>query len=404
MKQQAGGTAVVATMAFLVMLGAGVVIPAVRPMFASIGASESQMHAFMSVNMIGAAVGAPLLGAWADRRRIHRALVIALAVADAALLFATTLHVGVGALLALRVLQGATNVGVLSITLGAIATAGRSHARAAGVGGSAVMVAVAIGPAVGGALLRLGPMMPVRFASGLALAAALVAVLCGAPLSSRGERPRTSESIKTLLRDPHLVVPAALAFAERFTVGCFVVTFALYAHEVRHLTDTQTALSYSLFLVPFAVATYPLARARRLSRATMLFAGGIAYGVTFLTFGVTSGLQLAAALVVAGASSAMVYAPSLCFVAAAGAGGKRATAMAVFHAAGCLGMMLGPAVAGIASAILRRAGTAAQTRYALIFVIGGVAQLVTMKLLAGRIHALRTSERDVGQETTTSPA
>lgn len=399
MSSRLGASTIVASMAFLVMLGAGVVIPSVRPMFASLGATESQMHAFMSVNMIGAAIGAPLLGAWADRRNAHRPLIVALALTDAALLFATTLKVGVGWLLAMRVVQGATNVGVLSLTLGAISMAHGRRTRAAGAGGAAIMGAVALGPAVGGALLRLGPLAPLRAAACLALASGVLALVFGARLSSVGERaPRAvsaGAALNELTSDPRLFVPAALAFAERFTVGCFVVTFALYAHEVRHLSDAQTSLGYSAFLIPFAVATYPLARTQRLSRGSMLALGGAMYGASFLSFGLASGPLLGVALVVAGASSAMVYAPSLCLVASAGASGRRATSMAFFHGAGCVGMMLGPAVAGIASAVGRHAGLSAHARYSLVFTIGGLVQLAVVWALRGSILRLRNGDEAV---------
>jgi MFS family permease len=390
----------VALMAFSVMLGAGAVIPSVRPMFAALGASESSMHAFMSVNMVGAAIGAPLLGGWADRRGLHRLLCVVLALLDAALLWSTTLTLPITLLLALRMLQGAANVGVLSLVLGAISAGERGHARAVGLGGGAVMAAVAIGPAFGGALLSLGPLAPIRAASVLAIMTALIAAVLGRPLDDARAPSQHTGGLRAMLVDSTFVVPAALAFAERFTVGCFVVTFALYAHEVRHLTDAQTALRYSLFLVPFAAATYPLARSRVASRSTLLMVGGVLYGACFIVFGALSGAALAVALVLAGVSSAMVYAPSLCLVAIAGKRGRRATAMAAFHAAGCVGMMLGPAVAGIASATMRAAGVGASTRYATVFVIGGVAQLLIMTLLAPRISALRVKNNQHTHDTT----
>ena len=198
------------------------------------------------------------------------------------------------------------------------------------------------------------------------------------------------QKLRALAADPLFVAPALLAFAERFTVGCFVVTFSLYANHVRHLSDSQTGLHYSLFLVPFALATYPFARGTdRFPRGTMMTVGGVLYGVAFLTFGFTSGAALVAALMFAGLSSAMVYGPSLCCVARVGGGGERATSMALFHAAGCLGMLLGPAVAGIASALMRNAGVADPTRYSAVFILAGFAQLAAMVALRAPLRRLR---------------
>ena len=187
------------------------------------------------------------------------------------------------------------------------------------------------------------------------------------------------------------MAPALLAFAERFTVGCFVVTFALYASHVRHLSDGETALHDSIFLGPFAVATYPLARAaRRGAGPALMTIGGVAYGVIFLTLGRSSGAGLMAALAAAGVSSAMVYGPSLECLARASLPHRSATAMALFHAAGCVGMLLGPAIAGAASAAMRRAGLADGDRYAAGFGMAGIAQLVAMVAGHRSLGALRS--------------
>ena len=405
-------TATVATMAFLVMLGSGVIMPAVRPFLGEQRHfSEGTLHAFMSVNMLGAAIGAPLAAILADRARAHRAVCIALALLDATLLGACTLDLSAPAILALRACQGAANVGVLSIVLSSVArdrSTSKPHTTTLGVAGAGIMLAVALGPAVGGALLRLGTVAPLRAAAALALVVASIAA--GSPTAFDGITPRGSRRIdvRTLARDPLFMAPALLAFAERFTVGCFVVTFSLYAHDVRHLSDGETGLHYSLFLLPFALATYPFARGtERFPRGTMMTVGGVLYGITFLTFGWTSGVGLGVALMLAGLSSAMVYGPSLCCVAKVGTGTERATSMALFHAAGCLGMLLGPAAAGILSAILRHAGFADPTRYATVFMVAGAAQLAAVVALRSPLRRLREAdaalERAPGASLTMNP-
>ncbi len=393
--------AAVAVMAFLVMLGGGVVTPSVRPLLgAQRHFSESTMHAFMSVNMLGAALGAPLAAAIADRYRAHRLVCIVLALVDAGLLFACALPLDAAQILALRTLQGATNVGVLSIVLASIArdrSADKPHGATVGAAGAGIMVAVALGPAVGGALLRHGADAPLHAAALLALTVAAIAACSPAALGT-GPRPASSapgrRRLVALVRDPLFVAPAALAFAERFTVGCFVVTFSLYANGVRHLSDGETGLHYSYFLLPFALATYPFARGtERLSRGSLMTVGGVIYGLVFLLFGWTSGPALIAVLMVAGLSSAMVYGPSLCCVAKVGDGADRATAMALFHAAGCLGMLLGPAVAGIASALMRHAGVLDPLRYAAVFSLAGLLQLIALCALRGTLRRLVDAER-----------
>jgi MFS family permease len=380
---------------FLAMLASMLIVPAVRPALAASGAGESTMHAFMSVNMLGAAVGAPILSWFADRRSAHRELGIALALLDAALVALTALPIPVAALLVTRTIQGAANVGLLSILM-AMATrseceAATSHAKL-GATGVAMTAAIAAGPALGGLLLALGPRAPFFAASAidLSIGVALATAAGSVRLARRAPRPRLE-----LGKNPLLVVPLVMAFTERFTVGCFVVSFAVYAHEALGLSDRATSLRFTLFVVPFALAMVPMWRlSERLSRARVLAWGGVAYGAAFLLLAFTRGPALDLALVLCGVTSAMMYAPSLCYAGSLAPRHGRATAMALFNAAGCLGMMLGPAVAGIVSAVLRSGGHDARVRYPVVFAAAGLVQLTAMLLLRRRVRALREAEAD----------
>lgn len=256
---------------FLAMLGSMVIVPAVRPALAASGAGEGAMHAFMSVNMLGAAVGAPLLSWLADKRRAHRELAVGLAVLDAALIATTALPIPLAALLVARTVQGAANVGLLSILMALVTRAEgaepASHAKL-GATGAAMTAAIAIGPPLGGLLLGAGPQAPFFAAAGLDLAVggALLLAYAAPPLVQRRPRPRIQ-----LAKNPLLLVPLVMAFTERFTVGCFVVSFAVYAHEALGLSDRATSLRFSLFVVPFALAMFPMWRAaERFSRARTL--------------------------------------------------------------------------------------------------------------------------------------
>src|SRR5262249_41554005 len=68
---------------FIQMLPATLLTPAIRPLFASVhGGAEGAMQAFMSVNMIGAALAAPFVGWVADRGVRRGPLLAKLAAAD----------------------------------------------------------------------------------------------------------------------------------------------------------------------------------------------------------------------------------------------------------------------------------------------------------------------------------
>jgi DHA1 family tetracycline resistance protein-like MFS transporter len=303
---------------------------------------------------------------------------------------------------------------MLSIVLGSLAPrrSRQVQSGAVGLAGSGVMLGLAVGPALGGVLMRLGPTAPFRAAAVLALLVAATVVArpewLSASIESDGSPPARRSgfsvaNLKPLAASPRLLVPMVLTFVERFTVGCFVVTFSLYAHGVRHLSDAETALHYSLFLLPFAIATYPLARSTdHWSRAWLMGAGGILYGAAFCSFGWVSGTELASALVIAGLASAMVYGPSLCSVASVGRDAGRATSMAMFHAAGCLGMLLGPAVAGAVTAVMNHAGFAIHARYTAVFTIAGTVQLLCILVLRTPLAKLRAGEL-AGSETHDAP-
>ena len=127
-------------------------------------------------------------------------------------------------------------------------------------------------------------------------------------------------------------------------------------------------------------------------RTTLVVAGAVVYAAAFLGVAVARGPLLVAALALAGVASALLYAPALCWAAEGAPAGARGTRMALFHAAGCLGMALGPAFAGIVSAALRRASTANDTRHAIVLALAGLAPLVASAIVTSKLKTLRAAE------------
>ncbi|MFQ5429380.1 MAG: MFS transporter, partial [Phycisphaerae bacterium] len=141
------------------------------------GASSFWTHSFMSVNMIGAVLAAPLIGRLADRRR-RRVAVFAL-VAEAGFLCAMGWAPGLAWLLILRFLEGAAHILALS-TLMAIAASwaqpGR-RGRVMGLVGAAMMFGTACGTRLGGLAWRAAPDWTFQTAGAVALIAAFTASL-----------------------------------------------------------------------------------------------------------------------------------------------------------------------------------------------------------------------------------
>lgn len=382
---------------FGTMLSSTMLIPAVRGYVAlRHGGNESLMHAFMSVNMLGAIIGAPLLSALADRTGHRRAIAVGLLYLDGLLLLLCALPIPSWLVLPARALQGAANVGGLSLLLSAVRGAGPGHGRAMGMAGAAIIVAVACGSPLGTLMLSWSPLLPLWAGGALQLVVATVAV--GLPLS--GAAVERASPIALWRKVPLLRLPTLWIAAERFTVGCFVVSFALYAHRVLALSDAQTGVLYSWFLLPFAVATYPMGRlAERVDRATLVVFGTLTYGLAFLLIGLVGPDSLWWVLGMAGLASAAIYAPSMCLAASLAPEGRRATAMGLINAGGSLGMLLGTALAGIAGAALRHHGVGPETSYPLIFGAAGVLQwIVLLGSTRGlhRIAALDEAEKPRG--------
>jgi len=382
---------------FLTMLASMIVVPSIRPMFAARGAGDGSMQAFISLGMLGAVLGTPLIARIADRTARPRRLACALAAADALLIGACALSLPVAVVLVLRTLQGACNVGLLSILMVRAArdADGVSTRTGLGAAGAAVTFAVALGPALGGILGTLGWHVPFFAATALNLIVTVGVTRLGAH-ARRPEMASPPPRVIGSTGHPLLSVPLVMAFIERFTVGCFIVSFAVYARETLGLTDRGASLRLTLFVAPFAMAMLPMWWiAARWSRATLLGVGAFAYGVSLLLLAVTRGASLDLSLIACGISSAMMYAPALSYAGAASPRGGATTTMGLFHAAGCLGMMLGPAVAGVVSATLRHQGYGPAVRYPAIFALAGTAQLVALIALARPIARLRAAERSL---------
>lgn len=389
-------SAPLALLVFFSMLTSTMLIPSVRPFFAAFHAgNESAMHAFMSVNMLGATLGAPLLGWLADRSGSRRKMAAILAVLDGILLFLCTLAIPLPLLLALRTLQGAANVGALSVLM---AAAGRGSAGGMGLAGSAVIAAVALGAPVGLLCMKISVETPL-------LAGAVLAILVGIaawvmlPAQDAPRAPRGSA--RQLFREqPLLYIPTLWLTAERFTVGCFVVTFSLHAHNVLGMTDADVGRHYTWFLFPFALLTWPMGRlAGSVDRRQVLALGGLVYGLCFMALGHVPAGVLWLPLFGAGCASAAIYASSLLMGAQMAPPSLRATTMALLNAGGTIGMMFGTAGAGIASAALKSAGMPRDDVYPWIFIAAGATQLV---LLAVSCPAMWRAAWKLGQPASAS--
>jgi DHA2 family methylenomycin A resistance protein-like MFS transporter len=383
---------------FLNVLAGTLVIPVIRPLMVTVGVSEHMMHAFIGANMLGAVLGAPFFALLSDRTGVRRRLAAGLSWVDAALLLGCVTPLPLPALLGARALQGAASVGALSIIMGqvgrtAVHTNGRG--RDAGLAGSAVVAAIAAGPALGGLLVRgFGLYAPFQAAACCAL---LAGIGCAWLMPSTGGQRAPRAGLHEVRRAaPLLWVPTLWITAERFSVGCFVVTFSLFAHNVLGSSDARVGALLSCFMLPFACAMWPIGKlADKVGRPAVLAAGGVIYGLSFVLLGHTSADSVPVVLMLAGIASAAIYTPALGLTASLSPTVLRSTAMGFGNAGGTLGMLLGTIVAGTLTAVLRQRGMAPSEMYAWIFRVGGLAPLVVLLVTASALGRLARSESSV---------
>jgi MFS family permease len=354
------------------------------------------MHAFMALNMLGGLVAAPLLGRALDRWAHPRRLLAVAAMLDAILLVALAAPLPTQLVLGLRILEGGAHIGAATMLMAEASALARTRGdgRTMGLAGGALMLAIALGSGLGGLLLGLDPRAPFWIAGAVSLAVAAVALSSrAASLAPPRAEPRDARSPFALLREQKsLLLPVTAAFVGRFTVGCLVVTFSLFAHRVHGLGDRAVGGMYTLLTFPFALAMYPIGRiAERISRASVLGLGAAVYGLTLAALGVLPTAALPVAMLLMGLSSAMIFAPTLCYASSFAGPGRRAGAMSLVNAASCLGMLLGPAAAGILSAIFAAHGDRV-TGYRAVFLLAGGSALVWLAASASWLVAQRRRE------------
>jgi MFS family permease len=390
---------------FLATLGPMLTLPALRRLLMEgHGATPAGVHAFVAAGMIGSALGAPLIARRADRRADHLHLAIVLAALDALVGLATASpRLPTELLYALRPIHGLASMGLLALLF---AEFRRSSAHLVAHAGGAMVAALALGPALGGALTRVGPSAPFRAA---AVVSTLVAVIVASGARPRAElgaslAPPPRGTLRGSLAAPPslapppsaaplgapprvLLAPLCVVMTQRFAVAGLVASFAVHARAVHGLTDARIGASFSLVLVVFAAGVFALGRRwAGVMLARCMPVGAVLSGAAFVGLAVAPRGLLPVALVGAGLGCALVYAPCLDAVARTSAEGQRATPMALLHSAGAVGMILGPLAAAVLDLSLR--ALSAPQRCAVFLAAAGLVHAVVTFALAARCRAL----------------
>lgn len=392
---------------FLQMLPATLLAPAIRPLFAQFhGGAEGPMHAFMSLNMLGAILTTPLIARLVSSGSAGASArwLMTLAGLDAFLLVIVSLPLATPVVLALRTFEGAAHLGAATLLLARAAAYKPlvGAGRAMGMAGGAVMLAIAFGSGLGGLLVGESPRLPFLVGASLSLIVALAApFLYSSTLPA--ERPETAKPRPLSLRDPNVFGPLSAAFVERFTIGLIIVTFALFATRAHGLSDRSIGLLYSMLMLPFALLMYPASRlGDRIPRAALLGTGALLYGLAITSLALAPREFLPVSMIAAGIASSFMYGTVLCYAATLVPAESRGRMMALVNTAGALGMLLGPMCGGLLVAIGRNQADPLSA-YRNVFYLAGVACAAWVALqgpwLAGRFEIERGEHGLATQET-----
>jgi MFS family permease len=355
--------------------------------------SEFAAHAFMSINMIGAFLAAPLAGALADRWGRRRELLVAALALDALCFLALTADFPFAAFMAIRFVEGCAHIGALSLLMGVASGARPEHERSfpLGVVGSGLLLGVAAGAPIGAQLGERGELLPLQAGAAIVLAAALLAAAIVRETGRPGEvRPSFREIAQLVRAHPIVAIPLTYSFADRFTVGFFTTTFSFLMRNEHELTRSEVGLLIASFMLPFAVLSFPFGLvAQRTSRVALLAGGSFVYGVFVASLGYWPRDWFWWAMPVTGITAAVMFMPSLLMTAETTPERIRTTSLGAFNAAGSLGFIVGPLVGGAVSALvsLDRGSLAG---YQAAFLVAGASQML---LAAATWAPLRRFER-----------
>lgn len=374
-------TWLLALLTILTMLPVTGVVPVLKPLVADhygLGAFATSL--FMSLNMLGALLAAPLVGWLSDRFGWTRRLLVGASALDGLLFLLLAELPPFPVLIALRVAEGMAHITALSMLLALVSRhsdqAGR-RSRMAGMGG-AIVLGVAIGAPLGGLLGREDPTLPLVVGGWIGLLLALVAWPAASGLDHR-PNPDAVPRRPSLLVAPGLRLPYLFSFVDRFTVGFFVVAFPLLAGQELGLGPGQVGLLIGAFMLPFALLNYPAGRlAERHGPWVAILGGSLVYAGLFSAIPWSSATALPWVMAGCGLMSAAMFGPVLVLVLTRSPPETRAAAVGGFNAAGSIGFLIGPLLAGLLIEGLRSTGTADPAVFRWTFAAGAASQLVAV--------------------------
>ncbi|WP_256392915.1 MFS transporter [Natronoarchaeum rubrum] len=275
-----------------------------------------------------------------------------------------------GAVLALRVVQGAATIGAFSLAMTMLMDLEGGHGKNMGAAGIAIGTGTAVGAPLGGQLSEIDPLAPLYLACALLFAAGGLVWFVEDRAPSGGRSAR--QAVASLRATPTLGIPYAFGLIDRLTAGFFALVGTLYFQDQFGIGPGETGLVLMLFFAPFALLQYPMGKlSDRIGRRVPIVVGSALYGLGVIGVGLAPTLTLAGVgMVVVGVLGALVSPATMALVTDVARDGDRGVAMGGFNLFGSVGFLTGFLVGG---------AVAGEFGYlAAFFVAGGLEVLIAL--------------------------
>ncbi|MCG3133926.1 MAG: hypothetical protein HMLKMBBP_01193 [Planctomycetes bacterium] len=228
-------------------------------------------------------------------------------------------------------------------------------------------------------------MAPLAAGAWLMAGVTALAVAFPVPTHRASSAPETRAPL--LRVPPPLRAPFLFSFADRFSVGVFVVSFPLLCAGPLGLPPERIGMLVGAFMLPFALLNWPAGRlAERAGPWKFVIGGSAVYAVLYAAIPFAVPAAMLPLMVACGVVSALMFGPTLVLVIQRSTEATRARAVAGFNAAGSLGFLVGPLAAGVLLQHLGAAGWDEIDAHRAAFAVGAAGQLVA---IAGAASVVR---------------